>query len=1215
MSASFHSTSPKELNILVEITQTLTSNLPFIEKCESALQLLADFTDSDIVSLREFSPENSSFDLIAYSSSLIPQEDFRVTVSVANSLSAIAMAENSPVVVNDYPAHDRTNQRYTTMGMNSALAVPVYINGELFATLGFGSKSLNHYDERKVEVVSAISSVVGVMIANAELQEANEVEASIGRIISTAPVGVDFFEKFTTEVRKVIDFDRVTLNSVDLKANTFVTEFLFGNQIPNFPVGETRDVGGTVLEEVIRSRTGQCFRFDTDDNRESKFPRAKPFLFDGQPYFLSVPLIVGDQLIGTMGIIRGSVPFSQKNLTRATRLGNLVAGVFSDYKQKEFRTQAEREIDRNKAILEAEAAIGRILSAPLDKSGASEDLTMELVKIIPLDRHVILSVDLEAETFTQEFSEFVYHPDMIVANNPGQTYVGSITGEVIRTKVAQSINSDDPRLASGDMPITKMVFDQGYTSLVVVPLEFESRIIGTFACARKSGEFREEDVFAASRIGTLLAGALATFRITEERDRAWAARSEIEKRHSAVLEAEANIGRVLSSPLSRARGIEALRTEITRVIATDRILITSIDMEAGTFSQEFDHFLDFSELKLANNIGKSYSGTITEEVLRTGKGRVLNFDDPLLKAGHFPLTQAAFERGFRSIMVVPVEYEEKIIGVLGFFNRQDHYNDEDLAVANRMAALVGGALATFKISAERDRAQVALSESDGRFRQIADSIGGVFWLVELAPHRLIYASPNADSVWDMPLAEIYDDFSLIFRNIHPEDTARIQRDSIEANKTGFLDIEYRIIKRDGSVRSIRSRGFPVLGPEGEILRMSGFAEDVTEHNMELERITEAGRLLSVGELASGVAHEINNPLAAINLYTEALLEQDLTVSVADDIKIISAQGKRAAGIVRNLLQFSRKSSYEVTTVRADDFIESCVDLKRHDFRVNNITNSISVLLDQPEISIDKQLMTQVMVNILSNAEQACSAAQRGGHISISVREADGSTRISISDDGPGIPTDVLSKVFDPFFTTKEVGEGTGLGLSVSYGIITQLGGQLWVESDGASGTTFHIDVPRNPAGQLDELKPIEPPGGDFLDVDGLPESKSSLVTHVLVVDDEQDLREVVAKVLERRGYTAEQAADGEEAWSKLLEGSYDCILLDLRMPGLSGQELFRRIAVSDPETAAKVVFITGDLDTRAFLEPLDNRVLIKPLAVQDLEAAIELVTSARPDRA
>ena len=240
------------------------------------------------------------------------------------------------------------------------------------------------------------------------------------------------------------------------------------------------------------------------------------------------------------------------------------------------------------------------------QAGAYEGLKSAITYVIPLDRYVILSLDLETETFRQGTSGFSYDPDLIVANNPRQTYAGSITVEVVRTGTTQIVNSDDPRVASGEMPLSQMVFEQGYRSLMAVPLRFEREIIGTFVCSRRDGVYLEEDILVGERIGSLLAGALTTFGIITERDRALAARSEIEKRHSAVLEAEANIGRVLSSPSGRARGVEALRTKITRVIATDRILITALDLETETCSREFDQFLDDFEVKLVNNIGKSY---------------------------------------------------------------------------------------------------------------------------------------------------------------------------------------------------------------------------------------------------------------------------------------------------------------------------------------------------------------------------------------------------------------------------------------------------------------------------------------------------------------------------------------------------------------------------------------------------------------------------------
>ena len=381
--------------------------------------------------------------------------------------------------------------------------------------------------------------------------------------------------------------------------------------------------------------------------------------------------------------------------------------------------------------------------------------------------------------------------------------------------------------------------------------------------------------------------------------------------------------------------------------------------------------------------------------------------------------------------------------------------------------------------------------------------------------------------------------------------------------------------------------------------MSGISEDVTPQKLELQRLTEASRLLSVGELASGVAHEINNPLTVIKLSSEALKESNLPESAVHDLEIISNQTERIADIVGEMGFLSRRSPMIISNISATEFLERCLALKKHDFRINNISVASQVQTGLQEINIDERLMTQVMVNIFTNAEQACNSANGRGHISVTVRKSEGLIKFAISDDGPGIPSEILSQVFDPFFTTKDKAGGTGLGLSVSYSIVAQLGGNLWAESNGVSGTTFHIDIPAASHDQVDALaEPLS--RGDQA-------SQTQRAGRILVVDDEPDLRRILVRVLEGDSYIVDQATEGEEAWDMLKEQEYDCILLDLRMAGISGQELFQRISSSDSSQAEKVVFLTGDggnPSTNMFLESLHNTVLEKPVSIDQLKRTL-----------
>jgi two-component system NtrC family sensor kinase len=246
-------------------------------------------------------------------------------------------------------------------------------------------------------------------------------------------------------------------------------------------------------------------------------------------------------------------------------------------------------------------------------------------------------------------------------------------------------------------------------------------------------------------------------------------------------------------------------------------------------------------------------------------------------------------------------------------------------------------------------------------------------------------------------------------------------------------------------------------------------------------------------------------------------------------------------------------------------------------------------------------MVQVVLNILTNAEQAMVASHGKGRLRVQAFTQGNKIRISISDDGPGIPPESLKRVFEPFFTTKEVGQGTGLGLSICYGLVQQHGGHLWVESFPGNGTTFHIEIPIvGPEANLEtpENKTTQSAG----------RSANRLATkHLMVVDDEPDIRDLLARSLELERYTVDLAENGKEAWRKLQGRPYDCIVMDLKMSEMSGSELYRLMEESLPELAHKVIFMTGDTmspDTHAFISTVDNLTLAKPFDMKELQLQI-----------
>lgn len=222
----------------------------------------------------------------------------------------------------------------------------------------------------------------------------------------------------------------------------------------------------------------------------------------------------------------------------------------------------------------------------------------------------------------------------------------------------------------------------------------------------------------------------------------------------------------------------------------------------------------------------------------------------------------------------------------------------------------------------------------------------------------------------------------------------------------------------------------------------------------------AGRLAAVGELAAGVAHELNNPLAAVQGFAQLLASRsDLDEVIREDIDTIYREAQRAARITQNLLSFARRHNPEKSLMSMNDALAQSLDLHTYSMRVNNIEVVIELDPDLPKTMADFHQMQQVFVNIITNAEQAMTEAHNQGKLSVKTQTVGRNIRISFADTGPGMPKENIDRIFDPFFTTKEVGKGTGLGLSICFGIVHEHGGRLYAKCKPGKGATFIIDMP------------------------------------------------------------------------------------------------------------------------------------------------------------
>ncbi len=243
-----------------------------------------------------------------------------------------------------------------------------------------------------------------------------------------------------------------------------------------------------------------------------------------------------------------------------------------------------------------------------------------------------------------------------------------------------------------------------------------------------------------------------------------------------------------------------------------------------------------------------------------------------------------------------------------------------------------------------------------------------------------------------------------------------------------------------------------------------------EEKAELEQKAHlASRLASVGEMASGIAHEINNPLTAVIGFSQLLMDNELPKDIREDLVIIHKEAQRAAGVARNLLTFARKHSPSKQPTSINSIIEGVLSLRAYEQNVSNIQIHTKLAPDLPDVMADYSQLQQVFINIILNAESAMLEANNGGTLTITTQTINNSVRASFADNGPGIDKENLNRIFDPFFTTKEVGKGTGLGLSVCHGIIAEHGGKIYAKSRPGSGATFVVELPISPQEQQEEL--------------------------------------------------------------------------------------------------------------------------------------------------
>jgi two-component system NtrC family sensor kinase len=499
---------------------------------------------------------------------------------------------------------------------------------------------------------------------------------------------------------------------------------------------------------------------------------------------------------------------------------------------------------------------------------------------------------------------------------------------------------------------------------------------------------------------------------------------------------------------------------------------------------------------------------------------------------------------------------------------------------------------------------VLVLDADGRILLASDRLGAIFGF---EPRQL----REFDTI-----DALIDRWALHF--LRPPETAARWRENIrQSNETSWN--EFELVRPSRKIVERFAR--PLFKRDGARIGWLEVYRDVTGQRLIQSKLLQTEKMAALGQLVSGIAHELNNPLTSIQGYAQLLLSRRSASDRAGDAQRISQEAERAGRIVKNLLLFSRETKPERRAVNLNEVIERTLSLRAYELKLENI--DVELVLDPglPQALADAAQLQQVALNLIVNAEQAIVMGRgeepRMGRILIRTRRLSGERlAMEVSDDGPGIPSEIAPRIFDPFFTTKPPGVGTGLGLSIVYGIVQEHGGEVTVDSLEGRGATLTVELPALSGSGFDHAgeQPAIPARAAAM---ARPQAleRTAAVEDILIVEDEPTVAELIADVMTEQGYRVDTLLDSRVALGRLEEKRYSLVICDLKMPYVDGPGLYSALVRRGNLMQHRVLFVTGDTmapRTIEFLKSSGLPYLAKPFLVEELKGAVRDAIAAVP---
>ncbi len=639
--------------------------------------------------------------------------------------------------------------------------------------------------------------------------------------------------------------------------------------------------------------------------------------------------------------------------------------------------------------------------------------------------------------------------------------------------------------------------------------------------------------------GSIVAVVDLAREITEER--------RLEKEKEVVNQ----IHRLLASNLDVREVIPAVHTELKKILNSNQMSITLLD-------EGREHF-HFFALDQDNGVGALSKGVLYSAESTPFK-KVVDIGWPLMIAdtaeGETSLEQTFLKEGIRSLLVYPLEYQGRGIGTLNFGSQAPkHFSEQHFDLLHQIAPVLAISLQNALLLDE-------IKGSEERYRTVVEgALDGVLIVGE--DFRFQFVNDRLTEILGYTRREL---IGMDFRSLLDEKSKTLVAERYVQRQKGEnvpSQYEFNVVRKDGMLRNVEISARVMKDEAGKVLTIA-FLKDITEKKKMEEQLLQTAKLRALGEMASGVAHDFNNALAAILGNTQLLLHTVQDEEVQESLKTIEKVAKDSAQTVKRLQDFTRrKVKQELAQLDVNPVIQDVIEMTKPRWKDEAQRKGIKVEIHHDSGSVSKvhanaSEMREVLTNLLLNALEAMP---RGGKVEIRTFERSDRVYIQMADSGIGMDEETRQKIFEPFFTTKPF-SNTGLGLSVSYGIISRFGGEIEVESQVGKGTTFTITLPRaqegtDQEGATDSCRPV----------------RTGKPLRILVIDDEETVRNVLTRMLTQCHHQVTVARNGEEGIQLFQQKPFDLVLTDLGMPGVSGWEVCEKIKGMTP--TIPVGMITG----------------------------------------